>query len=149
MKEHLEMKGKVEIVLKDSDGNIKDQETIDNLIVTVGKVHVADQLAEQSQAAMSHMAIGTGSVAPVVGNTSLGTELSRKTFDSKTQGIAPNNNQIIFETTWGTGEGVGAITEAGIFNASSGGTMLNRATFAVKNKASDDVLFITWTVTIP
>lgn len=49
--------------------------------------------------------------------------------------------------TFGPGNAVGAITEAGVFTASSGGTMLARQVFAVINKDSDDSLEITWEIT--
>ena len=42
----------------------------------------------------------------------------------------------------------GAITEAGIFNALTAGTMLCRTTFPVVNKAAGDSIVITWVVTI-
>ena len=44
--------------------------------------------------------------------------------------------------------GTGAVTEAGIFNASSGGTMLCRTVFAVVNKGADDGMSITWQITV-
>ena len=44
--------------------------------------------------------------------------------------------------------GTGAITEAGIFNASSSGTMLCRTVFSVVNKGASDSMTITWTVTV-
>ena len=47
-----------------------------------------------------------------------------------------------------TSTGTGAITEAGILNAGSGGTLLCRTVFSVVNKASSDSMTITWTVTI-
>ena len=46
------------------------------------------------------------------------------------------------------GSGTGAITEAGVFNASSGGTMLCRTVFSVVNKGADDSMTITWTITV-
>jgi hypothetical protein len=46
------------------------------------------------------------------------------------------------------GTGTGAVTEAGIFNASSGGTMLCRTVFSVVNKGADDAMSITWTITV-
>ena len=42
----------------------------------------------------------------------------------------------------------GAITEAGLFNASSSGTMLCRTVFSVVNKGASDAMTITWTVTV-
>ena len=61
------------------------------------------------------------------------------------------NNEVVQEipnlvVTAGTG--TGAITEAGILNASSSGTLLCRTVFSVVNKGSADAMTITWTVTV-
>lgn len=151
MEDMMKLKGHLEITLTDKNGRVKDFEKVDNLIVSVGKAHIIDQLVNAAEASMSHMAVGTSSTAAVVGDTALGAELagSRKVFDSKTQGTSPNDNQVTYTTTWGSGEAVGALAEAAIFNAASGGTMLNRTTFAVKNKLTTDTLTIAWVVTIP
>lgn len=141
-------KGQLTVCLRGPDGKIKDRETFKNLVVTPGRQHIADQLSGQLQAAMSHMATGTGSTAQVVGDTALETELSRKAFTSKSQGTGADANKVIYITEWAAGEGTGLITEAGIFNASSGGTMLCRTTFGVKDKGSGDSLTLTWTITI-
>lgn len=141
--------GKVSACLRGPDGKIKDRWEQDNLVVTTGRQHIANQLSGLTQAAMSHMAIGTGTTAQVVGDTALETQLGlRKTFDSKTQGSGADANKVIYITEWTPGEGTGAITEAGIFNASTGGTMLCRTTFPVKNKGGGDSLTLTWTITI-
>lgn len=119
-----------------------------NLIVTVGKSHIADQLADQGEAAMSHMAIGTGTTAAVVGDTALETELDRNALTSTTQGSGANANQVTYSGEWAAGDGTGAITEAAIFNSASAGIMLARSVFAVKNKGATDSLSIAWTLTI-
>ena len=41
-----------------------------------------------------------------------------------------------------------AVTEAGVFNASSSGTMLCRTVFPVVNKGADDTMSVTWTITL-
>ena len=46
------------------------------------------------------------------------------------------------------GPGTGAITEAGLFDAASGGDMLARTVFSVVNKGASDSITITWTITI-
>lgn len=140
--------GKVSACLRGPDGKIKDRWEKDNLVVTTGRQHIANQLSGLTQAAMSHMAIGTGTTAQVIGDTTLETELSRKTFDSKTQGSGADANKVIYITEWTPGEGTGAITEAGILNAATAGTMLCRTTFPVKNKGAGDSLTLTWTITI-
>ena len=57
-------------------------------------------------------------------------------------------NAIAYVCTWAAGDATAALTEAGIFNASSGGDMLCRTVFSVVNKASADSMTITWTVTV-
>ena len=148
MKEKIIATGKVSACLRGPDGKIKERFETENLVVTSGRQHIANQLSGLTQAAMSYMAIGSGTTAQVIGDTSLETEISRKVFDSKTQGAGADANKIIYVTEWTPGEGTGAITEAGILNAATAGTMLCRTTFAVKNKEAGDSLTLTWTITI-
>jgi len=148
MKQHdklSSLKGHLDIVLKDENGNIKQRVETHNLVVTTGKNHIADQLSSTpGEAAMSHMAIGTGTTSPVVGDTTLETELDRNALTSFTDSA----NVVTYVASWAAGEGTGAITEAGIFNAASSGTMLARTTFSVVNKGASDTLQITWTLTV-
>lgn len=74
---------------------------------------------------MSHMAIGTGSTAAAASDTALGSQSARTTLTSTTV----TDNDVVYVDTFPAGTGTGAITEAGIFNASSGGTMLCRTVF--------------------
>lgn len=144
----VKMKGRLHIEVKGPDGAVKDEETVDNLVVTTGRNHIADQLAGLTAAAMSHMAIGTGSTAADATDTALETELDRNALTSKTQGTGTDANKVTYIAEWAAGDGTGAITEAGIFNSASAGDMLCRTVFAVKNKASGDSLTMTWVLTI-
>lgn len=139
--------GKVHIVLKDRFGRIKEEETTRNLVVTVGRQHIADQMADQGQAAMSHMSIGTGTNAADAINTALQTEIDRNALTSKTQGSGTDAHKVTYVADWAAGDGTGAITEAGIFNSASAGDMLCRSVFAVKNKGAGDTLSLTWVLT--
>jgi hypothetical protein len=134
--------GELTIVLRGPDGQVKDQRTIPNLVVTTGRNWLASRTTA-TPAVMSHMAIGTGTTAPALGDTALQTQTGRVALTSSTT----TNNVTTYECTFGAGVGTGAITEAGIFNAASAGTMLNRATFAVVTKGAADVMAITWTLT--
>lgn len=141
MKDEAKVKANVCLELFDKDGNLKERRLIHNTVPTAGKNHIADQLAASpSQNAMSHMAIGTGTPT----STALGNELDRNALTSRTA----SNNVVTYVCDWAAGDGTGAITEAGIFNASSGGTMLCSASFSVINKGASDTLQITWTLTI-
>lgn len=117
---------------------------VNNLVVTTGKGYVASRMKDATATAMSHMATGTGSTAAAAGNGALGSQAARVTLTSTTV----TNANVVYVATFAPGTGTGAITEAGLFNASSGGTMLCRTVFAVVNKGSADSMTITWTVTV-
>lgn len=139
------MKGRLTIVVTAPDGSVKSRQNIDNLVVTTGKNFVASRMAGTSSNVMSHMAIGTGSTAAAAANTTLGTESARVGLTSTTA----NNNDVVYVATFpaNTPSSAAAITEAGLFNASSSGTMLCRTVFAQVNKQTADALTVTWTVT--
>jgi len=92
------------------------------------------------------MAIGTGSTAAAAGDSALGSESARVALTSTTV----TNNEVAYVATFpaNTPSSAAAITEAGLFNASSSGTMLCRTVFDVVNKGTADSMTITWTVTV-
>ena len=118
------------------------QET-NNLVVTAGKNWVADRMND-ANTVMTHMALGTGTNAAAAGDTTLQTELDRNALSSTTV----STNTIAYACTWAAGDGTGAITEAGLFDAASSGDMLARTVFSVVNKGASDSITITWTITI-
>lgn len=144
IQDDLKLKGRLDIVVTSEDGVVKQEESVENLVVTTGKNFVASRMAGTSSSVMSHMAIGTDSTAASAGDTSLGSESARVALTSTTV----NNNDVVYVATFpaGTPSSAAAVTEAGIFNASSGGTMLCHTVFSVINKGTSDSLTITWTV---
>jgi len=140
----IKMTGDLKIVLTDADGQIKHEQEIKNLVVTTGKNFIASRIKDATATAMTHMAIGSGTTAAAVGDTTLGTELGRVALTSTT--VTTNN--VAYVATFPAGTGTGAVTEAGLFNASSSGTLLCRTVFSVINKGAADTLGITWTVTV-
>lgn len=143
MKEDLKIKGDVILTLTDENGNLKQRQEINNLVVTDGLNYISNKMVT-SATTMSRMAVGTGSTAASAGQTTLVTELDRNTFSS----TSASNGVCTFNAQWAAGDATGAITEAGIFNAASGGDMLCRTVFDTVNKAAGDSLAITWVVTI-
>ena len=143
--EELQATGNVHIQLLDAEGNLKAEHKVKNLVVTVGKNYIAARMQGTSiPTVMGYMAIGTGTATPAVANTVLGVEAGRVALAS----FSSSSNQVTATATFPAGTGTGAITEAGIFNANSGGTMLCRTTFPVVNKAAGDSIAITWVVTV-
>ena len=140
----LQATGELKIERFNSEGSIIETREIKNLVVTVGKTFIASRVVGTASAVMSHMSIGSGTATPVVGDTTLGTELGRVALTSGTA----SSNAVTYIATFPAGTGTGAITEAGIFNAASAGTMLARTKFDVVNKAAGDSIAITWVVTV-
>ena len=136
--------GKLTVEIKDKDGKVKDSREVKNLVVSDGLDFIASRMKDATATAMSHMAIGTGSTAAAAGNTALGSEAGRVALTSTTV----TDNAVAYVASFPAGTGTGAITEAGLLNASSSGTLLCRTVFSVINKASGDTLGITWTVTV-
>jgi hypothetical protein len=144
--ENLKATGKVRIVKTNAQGIVVQDFEVPNLVVTAGKAHIAAKIAAttNSPAAMTHMGIGTGATSPGASDTTLGTQTGRVSL----AGSAVSTNTITYTASFPAGTGDGAITEAGIFNASSSGTMLCRTTFPVVNKAAGDTIAVTWVVTV-
>ena len=144
--ENIKATGQLKITVTAPDGTVKQEQTVKNLVVTTGLNFIASRMKDATATVMSHMAIGTGTTAPELGNTALGTESARVALASTTV----TGNAVAYTATFpaGTPASLTAITEAGIFNAASAGTMLCRTVFAAVNKDVGDTLSITWTVTI-
>ena len=140
MKDDLKLTGKLQIKLN----NTVVQE-VNNLVVTVGKNWVASRMAN-ADTVMTHMAIGTGTTAAADGDTALVTEVDRNGLTNS--GGTVSGNTITYDCTWPASDGTGAITEAGIFNAATAGTMLARTVFPVVNKGTSDTMTISWVVTL-
>ena len=118
------------------------QET-ENLVVTAGKNWVADRM-NNANTVMTHMAVGTGTNAAAAGDTTLQTENDRNALTSTTV----TDNAVAYVATWAAGDATAALTEAGIFDAASGGDLLARTVFSVVNKGAADSMTITWTLTV-
>lgn len=144
--ELLKITGSLKIDVFSSDGALKDSREVKNLVVTSGKTFIASRMVGASSDVMSHMELGTGTTAAAVGNTTLETVISasRTALSSGTS----STNVVTYVASFPAGTGTGAVTEAGIFNAASAGTMLCRTVFSVVNKGADDAMSITWTITV-
>ena len=116
---------------------------VPNLVVTTGKNYVASRMKDATATAMSHMAVGTGSTAAAAADTALGSESARVALTSTTV----STNTVSYVATFPAGTGTASLTEAGLLNAASSGTMLCRTVFAVVSKGASDVMTVTWSIT--
>jgi hypothetical protein len=124
-----------------------------NGIPTVGKALIAGRLnASGAPAAADYIAVGTGTNAFAAGDTTLQTETAASGL-SRAQGTVSlvtttTTNDTAQVTKTFTVSGTVAVTESGLLNASSSGTLAARQTFTVINVVSGDSLAITWKIVI-
>ena len=119
----------------------------DNIIVSAGFDFICDAIGKAASrpAVMSHIGVGTGTTAAAEAQTALVTQLLRQ---AATYAHTAGTKVFTYTTTFAKGVATGAITEAGVFNAATGGSMLDRVVFPVINKGDDDTLEITFTFTL-
>lgn len=144
----VKMKGEWFITLCGPDGQVKDRRQGFNVVTTVGKEFLASFLSSAAAGAATftgkYIAIGTDSTAEAVGNTALGTEVSRHT------GTASYLSGQIFQVTatFATGSGTGAIVEYGLLSSNTGGTLIARDTESAINKGANDTLTVVAQMTL-
>jgi hypothetical protein len=154
IKDNLTVKGQLTITKTNMATGAEEVTEINNLVVDDGLEYILSSIVANDGVAarpnpMSHMAVGEDGTTQVSTDSALGAEISaggRQPLVTTTLDTATNS--LEFVCLFDAGEGSGAIEEAGIFNASSGGTMLARTTFPVINKEALDKLTITWVITL-
>ena len=133
-------------------GNWTTQAIKKNLVVTVGKQAVAQQLGGTTTSPMTAIAIGIGTTGAAAANTTLESEI---TTNGGERGAASVSNQTT--TTAGDTErwiktftftGGFAVTEEGILdNNAAGGVLLARQVFAAVSVVNEDSLQVTHNIT--
>lgn len=148
--DYIKLRGSLRIVLGDPTGKLLEERLIENTVVTVGRAWVLGQLQTVNHVTsqnISHMAIGSGTVAPTTGDSALGNEVTRQAMDSfATTGLTANPPSWRAQCTFATNVGNTSLGEAALFNSSAAGTMLARATFATFLKATSNTLAISYTI---
>jgi hypothetical protein len=146
IQESMKLHGAITLMLKKANGEV---ETVhkDNIIVDVGFDFIADAIGKSASrpGVMGYIALGTGTTAAEAGQTALVTEIDR---NAATYAHTAGTKTFTFTADFAAGDATGAITEAGVFNASSSGIMLDRVVFPVVNKGADDSLTAVFTFTM-
>ena len=144
--ESMQLHGAMTLIVSRANG---DTETIyrDNLIVNVGFDFIADAIGKAASrpAVMGYIALGTGTTAAAATQSALVAELDR---NAATYAHTAGTKTFTFTADFPAGDGTGAITEAGVFNAATAGIMLDRVVFPVVNKGVDDSLTAVFTFTM-
>lgn len=144
-KDEIRVVGRVELIVRDERGRFKGRRVVDNLITTVGRNVITDQLlASPTLGKPTHMEVGTSATAAAVGDTTITGGFGRVALTSKTR----STNVLTMVANWSAGASTGTLAEAGVWDAATAGTLHARATFTAIPKGANDTLQITWTWTI-
>lgn len=144
-KDEMKIKGSLNVVIHRANGDVETRHK-DNLILNSGFDYICAAMANPTKpAVMRYTAVGTGTTAVAATQTALVNELKRKAAN---YAHSAGTKVFTLTTTFAAGEATGAITEAGICNAASGGTFLDRVVFDVINKAADDTMTTTFQFTL-
>jgi len=130
-------------------GSYTDTMVVKNLVTTGGKGLVSALLgAVGSPAGVTYLELGTGTTAPVAGDTALESAIVdsglARASATVTQATTTTTNDTLQLVKLFTATGSKAITECGAFNASTSGSMLGRQVFSAINVVSTDTLSITY-----
>ncbi|QDR81336.1 hypothetical protein [Sporomusa termitida] len=130
--------GSLKLTLRKADGAVEVRRK-DNIIVSTGFDAICDSLGKTSgrPAAFGYIALGTGTAAPALSQSALVSEIARQ---AATYAHVAGTQVMTFSSTFEPGAATGAISEAGVFNGASAGTMLDRVLFNVINKGENDTL---------
>ena len=126
-----------------------DSRLISNLVVSAGAAGVASRInGAGSEAAFIYIAVGIGTTAAAAGDTTLESEI----VDSGLVRAAATASRVTTDVTNDTAQllytfsvtGTKAVTESGVLNAASAGTLLARQVFSAVNVVNGDSLQVTW-----
>jgi hypothetical protein len=144
-KDSLRLRGDLTVSILDAaTGQILSRETVKNLSVLTGRNLIRDFLYGDAVTGLTHFAVGTGAVAPVAGNATLGAEVFRDTITALTK--ADGKLTVTYYLASGSANGH-TLTEAGIFTAAIAGTMYSRAVYTGIPKTSSIAITYSWDLT--
>ena len=149
--EGVKIKGVAKFTIRDAKtGRIKRVHEYHNLVTTVGRTMLADNLTNSSPddtPRITHVALGSDATAPVVADTTLGTETFRNAVASQTNA----DNVAFFTGFFGATEVTGTFNESGIFANGTGsadsGILFSHVAISI-TKSNTETLTIDWTITL-
>lgn len=150
MKDTLKLKGLISLKVTDKDGNLKDERLIKNIITNAGLAQIALLAGDASAVPFTYLALGTGTTAAAATDTALETESSASGLERAAATVSRvtttvSNDTLQLAKTFTSGA-TAAITECGIFNDASAGTMLGHQVFSAANVVSGDSIALTYKV---
>jgi len=141
-RERMGLTDQIILACRRKDGSVKwrvdtAEEKRGNSITNAGMAEVAGLiLTDVGGVAFDYIAIGTGTTAPAATDTALELEIARKAGTGTRVTTAVTNDTAQIVATFSSADGLTGthnVSEAGVFNAATGGVMLFRQTFTAKS----------------
>ena len=146
----IKLRGCYQMRLGDANGNSLQEISVDNTVVTAGRRWVLQQLASSlinTAQSIGYIAVGTGTTAPATSDTALGSENTRIAINSfVSTNLTSNPPSWQAQASFATNQANTTLGEVGMFNSSSGGTMLSRSTFGTVNKTTSNTFGVSYTI---
>ena len=128
-----------------------DSDWRENTMTNAGFAEVAGlMVSDVGGTAFDYIAIGTGTTGASASDTALETETHREAATGSRTTTSVSNDTAKWVATFSGYSGSEAVTESGVLNAGTGGTLLCRQVFSAVNVDWDagDSLQITWKVQV-
>ena len=144
--ESTRMKGTLRLVARNAYGDLLEERTLENLIVNTGLAWVTGALSGDTAApaVMKYVGIGTGTTAAEATDVALMTPAESRVSGTQSRQHTTVDNDTYQVVALFTMTADRAVTEAGLFSASTSGTLGARRVFAVMNIPNTGTLQITW-----
>ena len=138
--------GKLNVKKLDKNSNIVEEFSTPNTMCNTGKAQVAGLVNGMVTDYFDYLAIGTGTTAAASTDTALVAEVgTRGSATCSRQTTVYTNDTARLVATFNFNAAT-AITEYGIFDISSSGTILARQVYGTMSMSSGDSLQVTWDV---
>ena len=149
MKEKLKVGATVEVERINKEGKTVDKRVIHNTVVNGGFDLVCDLLGKQTSrpTQLSHIAVGTNSATTTTSMTALGSQWGSRVAGTYAHTTGTTTFTLSCTIPEHTGASVN-LTESGVFNAATSGTMFNRVTFATVGKEASDTIVIRYIINL-
>lgn len=130
------------------EGKVVDTRTVHNMVVNAGYDLVCDLLANPTTPnIIGYVGVGTGTSPTTDVMTALGSEWGTRV--STTYSHTPGTTLLTLSCTIPAHTGsMVALTESGLFNAATSGTMFDRVTFTAINKEAADTVNIRYVINL-
>ena len=144
MKDTLKLKGTYHFEIKDTDGNVRDSWTVENVVTNAGKAQLALLAGDASAVPFTYLAVGTSATAVAATDTTLTAEVTTNGLERAAGTVSritttATNDTFQITKTW-TATGSVSVEEVGVFNAASAGTILSNLLKGTKAVTTGETL---------